>query len=65
MIFPEEEGKIQGLNVQGEVKKKIKQAFCPPQVVAGNPCIEYVQYIVLPWFKVFEVPRAENNGGNK
>lgn len=50
---------------QAEVKKKIKQAFCPPQEVAGNPCIEYVQYIVLPWFGEFEIQRDEKNGGNK
>lgn len=51
--------------LQAEVKKKIKQAYCPPQEVAGNPCIEYVQYIVLPWFNEFEVSRDEKNGGNK
>ncbi|KAG0563355.1 hypothetical protein KC19_8G023900 [Ceratodon purpureus] len=50
---------------EAEVKKKIKQAFCPPQEVAGNPCIEYVQYIVLPWFNEFEVSRDEKNGGKK
>jgi tyrosyl-tRNA synthetase len=51
--------------LQAEVKKKIKQAYCPPQEVAGNPCIEYVQYIVLPWFNEFEVQRDEKNGGSK
>ncbi len=25
------------------------------QVVQGNPCIEYVRYIVFPWFNKFEV----------
>jgi tyrosyl-tRNA synthetase len=50
---------------EAEVKKKIKQAFCPPQEVAGNPCVEYVQYIVLPWFGEFEIQRDEKNGGNK
>ncbi|QDZ19221.1 class I aminoacyl-tRNA synthetase [Chloropicon primus] len=47
-----------------EVKTKIKKAFCPPQEVEGNPCLEYVQYVVLPWFGHFEVFRKEENGGN-
>lgn len=37
----------------------------PPQVVAGNPCLEYVRLVALPWFKVFEVKRPENFGGDK
>lgn len=47
-----------------EVNSKIKKAFCTPKVVEGNPCIEYVQYIILPWFHRFEVPRSEDAGGN-
>lgn len=35
-----------------------------PQVVEGNPCYEYVAYIVFPWFGKFEVTRNEKNGGN-
>merc|ERR1712048_153838 len=42
-----------------EVKTKIKKAFCPPQQVEGNPCLEYIQYVVLPWFGHFEVSRKE------
>jgi len=34
------------------------------QVVEGNPCFEYVAYIVFPWFGSFEVTRNEKNGGN-
>jgi len=44
---------------------KIKQAFCPPKIVEGNPCLEYIKYIVFPWFGKFEVIRKESNGGNK
>eukprot|EP00775_Hariotina_reticulata_P007596 gene7596-7800_t len=50
---------------EGDVNVKIKKAFCPPQVVDGNPCIEYIEHIVHPWFKSFEVFRSEANGGNK
>ncbi|XP_057851509.2 tyrosine--tRNA ligase 1, cytoplasmic isoform X2 [Cryptomeria japonica] len=50
---------------EAEVNVKIKKAFCPPNVVEGNPCLEYIQYIIFPWFKKFEVQRAKENGGNK
>eukprot|EP00882_Tetradesmus_deserticola_P006847 GHRQ01007213.1.p1 GENE.GHRQ01007213.1~~GHRQ01007213.1.p1 ORF type:complete len:401 (+),score=210.10 GHRQ01007213.1:557-1759(+) len=50
---------------EGDVNVKIKKAFCPPQVTEGNPCIEYIEHIVFPWFSKFEVTRNEANGGNK
>lgn len=52
-------------DTEQEVKTKIKKAFCPPCEVAGNPCLAYVQHIVLPWCESFEVQRPEANGGNK
>jgi hypothetical protein len=33
--------------------------------IASNPCVAYVQHIVLPWFNKFDVERTEANGGNK
>lgn len=48
-----------------DVKTKIKKAFCPPGVVEGNPCLEYVRAIVLPWCGKLEITRPEDNGGNK
>ncbi|KAJ8492274.1 hypothetical protein OPV22_013995 [Ensete ventricosum] len=50
---------------EGEVNVKIKKAYCPPKIVEGNPCLEYIKYIVFPWFGHFEVVRKEENGGNK
>jgi tyrosyl-tRNA synthetase len=35
------------------------------QVVEGNPCLEYVRLIVLPWFNSLEIKRPESNGGDK
>ncbi|AQK41638.1 Tyrosyl-tRNA synthetase [Zea mays] len=35
---------------EAQVNVKIKQAFCPPKIVEGNPCLEYIKYIVFPWF---------------
>lgn len=49
---------------EGDVNVKIKKAYCPPEIVEGNPCLEYVQYVVLPWFGKFEVKRDEKNGGD-
>nr|XP_043624980.1 tyrosine--tRNA ligase 1, cytoplasmic-like [Erigeron canadensis] len=48
-----------------EVISKIKKAYCPPSVVEGNPCLEYLKYIVFPWFNEFKVERQEINGGDK
>ncbi|KAM0860122.1 hypothetical protein ACQ4PT_046772 [Festuca glaucescens] len=50
---------------EAQVNLKIKQAFCPANIVEGNPCLDYIKYIVFPWFERFEVVRKENNGGNK
>ncbi|CAB4279885.1 unnamed protein product [Prunus armeniaca] len=50
---------------EDEVNLKIKKAYCPPNVVEGNPCMEYAKYLILPWFNEFIVERSEKNGGNK
>ena len=48
-----------------EVNKKVRQAFCPPQEVVGNPCIAYMGMIIFPWFGQVSVARSEANGGPK
>ncbi|XP_037449424.1 tyrosine--tRNA ligase 1, cytoplasmic-like [Triticum dicoccoides] len=50
-------------DTESEVTKKIKKAFCPPKITQGNPCLEYVEHIVLPWFREFEV--VPPDGGNR
>ncbi|ESR33485.1 hypothetical protein CICLE_v10005105mg [Citrus x clementina] len=50
---------------EAEVNVKIKKAYCPPKIVEGNPCLEYIKYIIFPWDKKFVVERSEANGGNK
>lgn len=50
---------------EAEVNVKIKKAYCPPKIVEGNPCLEYVKYIIFPWYNEFVVERSEANGGNK
>ncbi|XP_047052011.1 tyrosine--tRNA ligase 1, cytoplasmic-like [Lolium rigidum] len=44
---------------------KISDAFCPPESAEGNPCLDYIKYIVLPWFGKFEVVLNGDNGGSK
>lgn len=48
-----------------EVNVKIKKSYCPPNVVDGNPCVAYVEYIILPFFGSFEVTRKAENGGTR
>ncbi|CAA3027012.1 tyrosine--tRNA ligase 1, cytoplasmic [Olea europaea subsp. europaea] len=50
---------------QTEVNVKIKKAFYPPKVVEKNPCLEYLKYIIFPWFNEFEVERNADNGADK
>ena len=50
---------------EAEVNVKIRKAYCPPQIVEGNPCLEYIKYIIFPWFKEFRVERKADNGGDK
>ncbi|KAK9914647.1 hypothetical protein M0R45_038415 [Rubus argutus] len=50
---------------EAEVNTKIKKAYCPPEKVEGNPCLEYVKYLIFPWFHEFTVERSEKNGGNR
>ncbi|XP_030524253.1 tyrosine--tRNA ligase 1, cytoplasmic isoform X1 [Rhodamnia argentea] len=50
---------------EAEVNVKIKKAYCPPMIVEGNPCLEYIKYIVLPWFNEFKVERSADNGSDK
>uniref|UniRef100_A0A7N2KTN2 tyrosine--tRNA ligase n=1 Tax=Quercus lobata TaxID=97700 RepID=A0A7N2KTN2_QUELO len=49
---------------EAKVNLKIKRAYCPPDIVEGNPCLEYVKYLILPWFKKFVIERSAENGGD-
>ena len=33
-----------------DVKRKVKKAFCPIATVAGNPILDYVKNIIIPYF---------------
>ncbi|KAK2982859.1 hypothetical protein RJ640_006510, partial [Escallonia rubra] len=40
-----------------DVKVKIKKAYCPPKVIQGNPCLDYIIFI-------FKVERGPDNGSS-
>ncbi|RLM70047.1 hypothetical protein C2845_PM17G14190 [Panicum miliaceum] len=49
---------------ESQVNEKIGQAFCPHKVTEGNPCLEYIEYIVLPKSGRFAVLCKETDGSN-
>ncbi|KAM3295855.1 hypothetical protein ACQJBY_038273 [Aegilops geniculata] len=48
---------------EGDVLVKIRNAHCPAKVAEGNPCLEYIKHIVIPWFGCFEVSKKEEESG--
>ena len=48
---------------EAEVNRKIKSAFCPPQIVENNPVLDYVKHLVFGKWNSFQVERSEKNGG--
>ncbi|CAN0176953.1 unnamed protein product [Ascophyllum nodosum] len=32
-----------------DVKRKIKKAYCPPEVVEANPILDYCKHVIFPW----------------
>lgn len=51
--------------MQTEVNAKIKKAFCAPQQVDPNPCLEMLKFIVLPLDGKFTVSRKPEDGGDQ
>ncbi len=33
-----------------DVKRKIKKAYCPPEVVEKNPIVDYAKHLILGYF---------------
>jgi len=46
-----------------DVKRKIKRAFCPPEV-AGNPCLNWIRFIVFGKLSAWSIKRSAENGGD-
>ncbi|CAD8199581.1 unnamed protein product [Paramecium pentaurelia] len=48
-----------------DVKKKIKNAYCPPQVIKDNPVLDYTKEIIFGWRNKLLIQRKPENGGDK
>lgn len=49
-----------------DVKRKIRKAYCPPGIVAGNPCLDWTKHILFGKFpEGITVKRDAANGGDK
>ena len=47
-----------------DVRRKIRQAYCPPGQVESNPCLNWMQHIVFGKFGRVEINRDDAHGGN-
>jgi tyrosyl-tRNA synthetase len=47
-----------------EIKKTIKNAYCPAQEIKENPILQITQLIIFPLFGHIEIKRSEKFGGN-
>ena len=45
-----------------DVKRKIKQAFCPPQIVENNPILDYCKHIIFQKMPTLTVARNPKYG---
>lgn len=48
-----------------DVNRKIKKAYCPPQILEANPCVTYLRQLIFPLKGQFHVARKEANGGDR
>jgi tyrosyl-tRNA synthetase len=46
-----------------EIAAKIRDAYCPPKLVKGNPVTELAKLIIFPEKELLEIPRPEKYGG--
>ncbi len=46
-----------------DIKSKIKEAYCPPKEVKGNPILELARYVVFAERESLEIPRPTKYGG--
>lgn len=47
-----------------EIRRKIKNAFCPEKEAEFNPVLDWVRYLVFPIKNKLEIKREKNFGGN-
>ncbi|XP_067267731.1 tyrosine--tRNA ligase, cytoplasmic [Chanodichthys erythropterus] len=65
MSSSEEESKIDLLDKNQEVKKKLKKAFCEPGNVENNGVLSFVKHVLFPLHSEFVIKRDPKWGGDK
>lgn len=45
------------------IRSKLRNAYCPPKETDGNPILDIVRHIVLPWAGSIEIERPPKYGG--
>ncbi|GAW78958.1 tyrosine--tRNA ligase [Plasmodium gonderi] len=52
-------------DLEPDVNRKIKKAYCPPCVIENNPIFAYAKSIIFPRYNQFVLQRRDKDGGNK
>lgn len=47
-----------------DVARKVKKAYCPPGIVEGNPCLDWVKHIVFGKLGAWTLARRPEDGGD-
>eukprot|EP01006_Ploeotia_vitrea_P006537 TRINITY_DN13642_c0_g1_i1.p1 TRINITY_DN13642_c0_g1~~TRINITY_DN13642_c0_g1_i1.p1 ORF type:complete len:399 (-),score=243.39 TRINITY_DN13642_c0_g1_i1:62-1258(-) len=50
---------------RGDVKRKIRKAYCPEREVKDNPCLDYCKHIVFPKLGKMLIKRPKHDDGDK
>lgn len=66
MSSSDEDSKIDLLDSEAQVKKKVKKAFCEPGNITDNGVLSFVKHVILPLLegKEFLIERSAEFGGN-
>lgn len=66
MSSSDADSKIDMLDTEAQVKKKLKKSFCEPGNTQNNGVLSFVKYVIMPLFpnEEFRIERSEENGGN-
>merc|ERR1711868_160780 len=67
MSSSEADSKIDLLDSPGDIKKKLKKAFCEPGNIADNGVLSFCKFVIFPVAlkgEKFKVERPEAHGGN-
>ncbi len=42
-----------------DVKRKVKKAYCPPQVAEKNPILDYTKHIIMGYYGKIDIPSQD------